>query len=219
MKVFSNRAISILNNLSHSIDLDVDGMEFAHIIWHYRLESVANKGSVFKILTLSYSQNRSKFNQIELLILEAFSFLVVSRTLEQVFVLSFKELESFLRDFNNCPSIPSEFMEQANSVFEATKLDFLNFLLLNEYLQKGFSLETMTDWTKLPLSDKANIINEALKFSHNYYGNLMPTRLVSVTSAEVVLTDPRNHLSFSDQVFRRFLKSIGVEADLKLVAV
>jgi hypothetical protein len=218
MKDFSNRAVVLLNNLSH-FNLPEITIEPTRHNWQYQIESSDNNEILFKILTLKYYLKMSSDNQIELLILEVFSTLVESRSLNQVFNLSFKEVESYLRDINTRPSIPSVFLDKIIFLFEATKTDFLVFLLFNEYLENGSNLKKIKNWGSFTLSEKAHFIDDALIFSKKYYGKFMPSRLVSITSSEVVMTHPLRPHPLSEVVFRLFLDLVGVTANLKLVAV
>ncbi len=219
MKEFSKRAINVLNNISHQVSAPMNHIDSAHEYWQYQIEPTGSDNKSFKILTLKYCYNSDNTSPIELLILESFSLLIESRDLVQVFNLSFKELESFLRDFNTSPSIPSHLLDQAFSKFEAVKLDFLVFLLINEVSGKNLINQVTFSWSGSTLSEKVNLVKDALEFSHKYYGNLMPSRLISITTSEVIVSYPEKYLPVSELVLDHFLKSFGVTAGLKLVAV
>lgn len=219
MNNFSTRAKSILNGLAHLNNAPTKLQISAKIDWQYQLVKTGPGFEKFKILTLNYGLEISQFSNLELLIYESFSTLVESRNLEIVITLQFKELESYLRDFNNVPSIPENLVDEANKTFESVKVNFLVFLLSNEFLFKNSTRNFSINWSNSSLAEKAHFISEAVIFLNSFLGNFMPNRLISVSEVEIVCPFPVNFHVSSEQVIGQFLGGIGIPAVLKLVAV
>ena len=215
MSDFSKRARLVINEPTHSFNPASDTKFFSNYDWHCDIE---NEGS-FKILTLKYHVRTKTITPLELLILESFSMLAESRKIDQVFNLTFRELENFLRDFNNTPSIPEVCLSQADLDFIKIKSDFFKFFLINEYF-KDNSLEIRAlDWPRMSLFQMAKKVSSALIVSSKFLGFIMPKRVIFASSSEIFLEKPEDISPISIEVLEHFFAGIGIRASLKLVAV
>lgn len=106
-----------------------------------------------RILTLQYSHPSS--DSLETLFYESICRVSQQKTLSDLFKLSFREIESFLRDENHLPAFGNEIAGPAQEVFGRLK----NALIL-EILSKKISMPKGKTWKELGLAEKNRAVME-----------------------------------------------------------
>lgn len=100
-----------------------------------------------RILTLKYSHIST--DVLETVFYESICRLSQGKTLNFLFLLSFREIESFLRDENHLPAFGNELELRALEVFGRLKA-----ALLHKILRGKIGLPQEKKWSKLTLADK-----------------------------------------------------------------
>jgi hypothetical protein len=219
MNELSNRAISLLKNLAH-LDSTLVNQNLNNVqIWEYKFDSCEDKARSNKILTLFYGVCLYSNSNLDLILTESFAVLAESRSIEEIYYLKLREVESFLRDSNHVPSIPKSIEDKANISFENIKLNFFEFLIFKEFHEKYPLGPSFIDWEKSTLAEKVRFILIIINHLHQYLGRAMPKTLLYVDHFEIGCSYPVNYDPFSERVIVHILNKFGANACLKLVAV
>ena len=130
-----------------------------------------------KILTLQYSHSTE--DDLENILLESICRLAQGKTLQFLFTMSYREIESFLRDENHTPAFTGDIEAHAVSVFQQVKKS-----LLVQILKTKLSLsdsKSRADWSTLSLVAK----NRDVKNFLTVLGNLfLPAKSLELVLAE-----------------------------------
>lgn len=130
--------------------------------FHWRIEYSGGNAQLQsdKILTLKYSSPVQ--NDIDNIFLESICRLSKDKTLQFLFALTFREIESFLRDENHIPAFDSTIENEAMSALTRVKKSLIVEILLQKLSLSG-PLSGSTDWRKLTLVEKNRAVSSLLK--------------------------------------------------------
>lgn len=166
--LFSIRAI---NHLSHP-QFIAGAKSQASFFWQLEYSEGAGHLQTDKILTLRYSHRTE--DDIQNILLEALCRLVQGRTLSFVFLLNFREIESYLRDDNHVEAFGPEIYSRAQECFERLKSSLLVQILVQKLddSRSSFGVKSIkSPWDQLSFVERNRAVSRLIAELNKLFGN------------------------------------------------
>jgi hypothetical protein len=143
---FSRRAHELLSDLRYASSKSVQ----SDFHWKIDYSRESSQLQNDKILTLQYSSPVK--NNLENIFLESICRLAKGKTMQFLFAVSYREIESFLRDENHIPAFSESIVPEAQTILGRVKKSLLVEILLGDLEKSGLSEKKK--WPVLTIVEK-----------------------------------------------------------------
>lgn len=170
--LYSLRAKDLLEHPQFSLNLDAR----TAFRWKVEYSGVTSQFQTDKILTLKYSHQTS--DEIFNVFAESVGRLSQGKTVDSLMALSFREIESFLRDENHLASFADEIQKRAEETFLQVKISLIVYILAEKIQFSGTWSEQKSPWHKLSLADKNRAVSHLVSELGKLFSAGKPLELV-----------------------------------------
>ncbi|RPJ72420.1 MAG: hypothetical protein EHM20_13775 [Alphaproteobacteria bacterium] len=220
IQILSKRAHNLLHSPQYLKEISNGGLPQSSPKWEILTDnSIGNELLSDKILTLFYSHASS--SDLDMLLLESISRLVVGRNVQFLEKLSFREVENYLRDENHLSVFDQTIIGQAEATFRVVKNSLLGAIIFKKILDNKPQEGEQKAWEELSFLEKNQTVKTIILKMNSLFptGKMLELVLVEDDNISLVPNDFPLHLGVVEAVLGSLYIITNQKSSLKVVAV